>query len=249
MAKGFGVDVNGDYLRGIALYDFIKEQNGGDTILLSFSCGKDSIAMWLELREHFNIIPYFMYWIPGMEFIEESISYYESFFGQRIMQLPHPLFWQYMNDFMYQPPQNVSIIKSLNAPEYDFDDIDKLVSSHYGFNPSLYCATGIRINDNMNRRGLIGIRGVAGKPNKGRKYFYAVWDWTIKQVADRIKSANCKIPRDYLVFGRTLAAWDYQILNQIKQNFPSDYNKMLNYFPLLDLEIFRYEQVGTWKNQ
>lgn len=42
-----------------------------NAVLLSFSMGKDSIAAWLAIRDKFERIePYYLYLIPGLEFID-----------------------------------------------------------------------------------------------------------------------------------------------------------------------------------
>ena len=78
----------------------------GKITLLSFSRGKDSIGAWLALRECFDyIIPVFLYLIPGLEFEEESLQYYENFFGTRIIRLPHPSAYRLITNMIYQVPQ------------------------------------------------------------------------------------------------------------------------------------------------
>ena len=58
--------------------------------LLAFSAGKDAIAAWLAIRPHFErVIPYYLYLVPGLEFVEESLAFYERFFGAKIARLPH----------------------------------------------------------------------------------------------------------------------------------------------------------------
>ncbi len=94
---------DGSYLAGQDLLDFVKAERG-DTLLLSFSRGKDSIAAWLYLRDHFTIVPYYLYLVPGMSWEEESLTYYEEVFGQHIIRLPHPLFYKLLHDFVWQTP-------------------------------------------------------------------------------------------------------------------------------------------------
>jgi hypothetical protein len=75
---------------GEELCKYISEATDGKT-LLSFSGGKDSIGAWLQLRRYFpEITPVFMYLIPGLSFVEESLSYFEDYFGTRIIRMPHP---------------------------------------------------------------------------------------------------------------------------------------------------------------
>jgi len=56
------------------LRKFVKERFGA-RVILAFSGGKDALSAWLALRDDgFEVVPYFMYLIPGLSFIEESIS-------------------------------------------------------------------------------------------------------------------------------------------------------------------------------
>jgi len=72
------------------LCEYMAELSGGNT-LLAFSCGKDSIVAWLKLRKYFKkIVPYYMYCVPNLEFVEKSLRYYEDWFGCHIARMPHP---------------------------------------------------------------------------------------------------------------------------------------------------------------
>lgn len=43
--------------------------------LLAFSTGKDAIAAWLAVRDSFEAVhPYYLYLVPGLEFVEESLA-------------------------------------------------------------------------------------------------------------------------------------------------------------------------------
>ena len=78
--------------------------------LLAFSTGKDAVAAWLAIREHFDAVhPYYLYIVPGLEFVDESLDYYERFFGVRIARLPHPSLHRMLNNFVFQPPERCAV--------------------------------------------------------------------------------------------------------------------------------------------
>ena len=61
--------------------------------LLAFSTGKDAVAAYLAIRDHFEeVVPYYLYLVPGLEFVDEQIDMYERQFGFKVTQLPHPSF-------------------------------------------------------------------------------------------------------------------------------------------------------------
>ena len=234
------LDADGNALRGEALIERVRELSG-DTILLSFSRGKDSIAMWLYLRPHFEIVPYYLDWIPGLSWVDESLAYYEAFFGQHIIRLPHPLFWKYLNSFFFQPPERVATIRAINFPSYDYADLDDILCRQYG--REMYTAMGMRSADGLMRRNLMIQQGVLG--NKRRRYFYPIWDWNIEQVGRIILDSGVALPVDYELWGRTATDFTYPFLKGVRDHFPDDWRRILDWFPLADLELFRYEQVGA----
>jgi len=78
--------------------------------LLAFSTGKDAIAAWLAIREHFEeVVPYYLYLVPGLEFVDEQIAMYERFFETKITQLPHPSVHRLLNNFVFQPPPSFPV--------------------------------------------------------------------------------------------------------------------------------------------
>lgn len=236
------LDEEGIPLAGLDLIEAVKARVG-DTILMSFSGGKDSLATWLYLRENsdFNIIPFFMYWLPGAKFTEDSIPYYEDYFGQHIIRLPHPLFWQSLRNEWYQTPDRVAAIKAMDIPQFSFAELEDALAAQEGIDPYV-AANGMRAADNIDRRNLILQKGAVGI--KKRKFYYAIWDWKIDDVVDIIKRHGLKLPAEYNMWGRTVGAWDYIYVKAIRDNYPEDYKRFLEWWPLAELQIFRYEQVG-----
>ena len=87
-----------------------------DTAILAFSCGKDSIAAWLQMRKYFkHIVPYYCYIVPGLEFVEKSLSYYEDFFGCHIYRLPHRSLYRFLRGMVFQSPPHVTKIEATLA--------------------------------------------------------------------------------------------------------------------------------------
>ena len=212
----------------------------GDTLLLSFSMGKDSLAMWLYLREHFRIIPYFLYWMPGLSFQERALDYYEDFFGCHIIRLPHPLLYGWLSQGCYMPPHMWAWMYAQNLWRYELADVDDLLAATLGLDRP-YTALGFRKNDNLDRYRLINQLGAVAPRDGKRRYYYAIWDWNIEQVAGIINRHGVKLPDDYQYWGRTIAALHYQFLKPLSVHFPDDYARFLDWFPLLEAEFYRWE--------
>lgn len=215
-----------------------------DDLVLYFSCGKDSIAMWLWLQQFdFNIHPVYLYMVPGLRSDQENLDYYEKYFGQQIMRFPHPLFYQMLNDLVYQPPERCAQILAFDLPYFKFADLDRVIAKGYLNNRPYYAAMGMRMADNLDRRMMMYQNGVLG--SKARRYYYAIWDWTVANVGAIIQKNKVKIPQAYEFAGRTIAAIDYYYMKPFREAYPDDYLKILEWFPLLEAEFFRYERLAN----
>lgn len=214
----------------------IREQT--DTILLAFSCGKDSIGAWLECRKHFpRIIPFYMYLVPDLEFVERSLAYYEDWFGCRIARFPHPSLYRMLNNAVFQAPENKQAILRAGLPYFSYADVYEALREKHGV-PDAWCATGVRAVDSPYR--LIALKKY-GPINAKIKQFYPIHDWRLDRLIAEIEAAGIKLPVDYRLFGRSFDGIDLRFLQPIKDTFPRDYQRILDLFPLAQLEVRRAE--------
>lgn len=222
---------------GQALIDQIRQD--GDTIFLAFSCGKDSIAAWLTLRDHFpKIIPFYKYRIPGLEFVEASLRYYEDFFGTRIVRLPHPALYRWLGNLCFQAPQNWPLCLAAQLPQFDDEDLPRELAKDRGLDPVPWTAIGTRAADNLQRR-MAFLR--TGPVNTTTRTFAPVWDLGRQEQLDLFRRHNIKLPASYRVFRRSFDGLNWQFLHAIKQHWPRDYARILEFFPLAELEILRHD--------
>lgn len=220
-----------------------RVKNEVNDLILYFSCGKDSIAMWLWLRgKGFNILPVYLYTVPGLRSDQENLTYYENYFGQHIMRFPHPLMYEMLNGMYFQPPENAAKITAWRLPKFNFADIDKVIDEGYLNGRPFYAAMGMRMADNLDRRMMMYQNGALGQ--KARRYYYAIWDWNVARVGEIVSKNNCKIPKAYKFIGRTVAAIDYLYMRPFREIYPDDYQKILDWFPMLEAEFFRYERLS-----
>lgn len=211
---------------------------GHDKALLSFSCGKDSWATWLSARDDMDFQPYYLYRIPGLEFAEEYLGYAEKVFGKRVIRMPHPAFYRWINNATFQAPERLRTILAVGWPNFDYADMNAAVIEDCGLPENTWSANGIRAADNpMRRAALTKNKGI----NANKHQFYPCWDWNKERLIKELKRANIKLPVDYLHFGRSFDGLDLRFLIKIRDHFPRDYQRILDWFPLADMEIARYE--------
>ena len=209
--------------------------------LLAFSCGKDSIASWLAIRNHFDtIVPFYMYLIPGnLSFIEESLQYYEDFFDTKIVRMPHDSLYRMLNGMTFQPPERLRFMQRLDLQEPNREDTAYAVAYDNDLDADeVFTAIGVRQNDSIQRRLAIQKHGAI---NATQRHYYPVYDWSKQRLIDEIKKAGVKLPVDYNLFGRSFDGLDLRFIYQIKKHYPLDYQKILEWFPMVEVEIYRYE--------
>lgn len=220
-----------------ALCDAVLKSNG-PTVLLSFSGGKDAIAAWLQLRERgfMRIVPFYYYLVPGLEFVERSLRYYEEYFETPILRVPNPNLLRMLREFVFQPPERAAILESMAPlPSYRFEHLEahvRRVSDVHG----AWCAVGTRTADSPIR--LANVRRY-GSLNPKRRTFLPVYDWKIADVVASIERAGVRLSPEYLWFGRTFDGIDARFLAPMRDHAPRDYERVLSFFPMAQLEIMR----------
>jgi hypothetical protein len=221
---------------GQALLDQIARE--GDTLFLAFSCGKDSLAAWLVLRERFRVVPVYKYLVPGLSFVAESIAYYEDFFQTRIIQMPHPSLYRWLNRATFQAPQNLALILAAHPESFSHEDVMRCVAHDQGLPESTWAAVGTRAADSPHRRMAFAKHGPI---RHASRTFFPVWDMNKAELLDLLRSARVKLPAEYRVFGRSFDGLDFRFLHGIRRYWPADYARILEFFPLACLELLRHE--------
>lgn len=210
-----------------------------DKILISFSRGKDSIGVWLQLLKYYkpeNIFPFHLYTIPQMEWEEESVKYYEEFFSTKILQLPHPRLYRLLRNSIFQTYESYLTIKEMKLPPFDYDFCFKMALMHYKLPDSTYVAIGNKRSDNINR--AMQMKKSGGIQESKNKIF-PIYDWSDTYLKEEIIKAGVKLPIDYELFGRSFDGLQYEFIEPIKRIFPRDYEKIKIWFPLIEVEIER----------
>jgi hypothetical protein len=177
-----------------------------------------------------------MYSIPGLRLESESTAYYEQFFGVHIMRVPHPRLYRCLANGVFQAPENMPVIDWLKLPIFSYDDLHAAIREDLDW-PDAWIATGVRAGDSAARRACVK----HGVTNEVRHTFYPIFDWEISDVRAAIKSAGLKLPPDYDWFGRSFDGYEEIFLGPLKEHAPEDYQRLLSFFPLAELELKRIE--------
>lgn len=206
-----------------------------DTAILGFSAGKDSIGCWLQLRRHFRrVVPFYLYYVPGISFIEDSLAYYEDFFGCRIARFPHPALFNIIDNFIYQPPERKTLFDELKIHR-DLK-VSHIVEYLRHDAPHALLAEGAKISDSLRRALTIKAHGSL-YPHKHK--FLPIFDWNDARLERELRDAKVKLPADYLMFVRTWEGARFAQMEPLREHSPADYAQLLRWMPLSELEFVR----------
>lgn len=214
----------------------------GPKTLLAFSGGKDCIAAMMAMRGKFDdIIPFYLYTVPGLDIVEESLTYYEKtlFDGQRIMRMPHPSLYRQLGNFVYQPPHHAPVIQAARLEQFSYMDIHDIIRDYHNC-PTAYCATGVRAADSQMRHVSIMQHGPI---THSKREYYPVWDWKKADLVREFDKQKIKLSREYEIFGRSFDGLDARFLIPLKKHYPADFARILEFFPLAEADIFRAEKM------
>lgn len=217
--------------------DYVRKTYG-NKMLVGFSRGKDSIALALRLIElGFDVELFHCGFFVPLEFIENSLQYFESKFNLKIHRLVHAKYYIMLEGFEFQPPERAAEVERLGFIPYKSSDGVNHLRKKTGIIP---CAYGYRKSDTMCRR-LMLTR--SGSWNEKDKIIYPIAEMTINDVYTIIKKHNIKLPFGYEMFGRSFDGIWIKYLKPIKKYFPEDYKRILDFFPLADIQFLRQEMI------
>lgn len=221
-----------------------KLQGGDDRVLLSFSCGKDAWATWCAIKDHVDVYPflYFAHFdVCGAGWMRGYMEYCEKKIGRRIVRLPAPNTYESLGAkaLVYQPPHRCLSLEAINLPQFSFEDVQKAAANVWGLPESTFTALGVRAADSQRRAMHFRKHGPI---SENKKKFYPVWDMKKDGLVDALTENNVKLPPDYRIFGRSYDGAYFLFSKEIKEHYPSDYEKILEFYPLLELEAYRYEK-------
>lgn len=224
------------YPTSTQLLDGLAE--AGKPVILNFSRGKDSVAVWLELADRgIEVIPIHKSIVPGLKFIRDDLDRYEDFFGTRIIDLPADAFWRMLSNLVFQPPERCAIIEAAELWVPTREEWDELMREAFAA-PDTWILDGVRAADSATR--MLAIKRWGAVKHRTRRQS-PLWDWETREVWARIKTAGLELGPDYRMFKRSIDGIRYDYLGPLRTHYPDDYQTILQWFPLADLEIFRAE--------
>jgi phosphoadenosine phosphosulfate reductase len=194
-----------------------------------------------------RVTPYFLYWVKGLEFQEQTLRAAERRYGLSIMRVPHAYLAAYYkrSDFRHDLPSN-----EMRASRLSVTDQENALRVETGIN---WLITGKKRADSLWRRGELAAPAKTYGIDDKRRNIFPLIDWTDPDVWSYLKFARIPAPPEYRVFAgiapRSLS-WDLnshkqgRYLLRIRDAWPDDYARILNKFPLAAALVAREEMYG-----
>lgn len=196
-----------------------------DSVLVSFSGGKDSVVTLDLCVKHFKCVEaFFMYEVQGLSFQESILRFYEDKYGLPIHRIPSFYLSKRLRYGLFRPyDYSVPVLSIKDIYEYMRDMTDLY-----------WIAGGERINESLWRRGMLKATGTIDA-KRGR--LYPIAEWTKKEIMAYIRQNKLKVGIDSARLGFSFGSFLGNDLEIIKKYFPQDYAKIKEWFPLVDASI------------
>lgn len=215
------------------LFDPLKTQSRvTDSVIVGFSGGKDSIVtLDLCFRYFKRVQPFFMYLVPGLEFQENMLRWYENRYKTEIIRIPHfevSNFLKYGSFTLYD--DNVDIVGITDTYNY----LRLQTGIHW-------IAAGERCADSIVRNAMIK---QSGSIDYKRGRFYPIAYWKKNDVLQYIKYKKLYLSKEQKEIGFSFRSLSGEELSIIKKLYPEDYKKILRVYPFAGAAVERFEKYG-----
>ena len=190
-----------------------------DSVLVSFSGGKDSVATLDLCVKHFRHVEgFFMYYVKGLSFQEQICRYYEDRYGLPIHRVPHFELSQFLRYGLYRPTD-------FSVPVVSVKD----VYNYLRLNTDIWwIAAGERITDSVWRRAIIKSSGTIDE-KRGR--IYPVAEWRKEDVVAYIRQNKLKVGVESRKLGFSFGSLQAREVIPVKLHFPADFARIRAWFP------------------
>lgn len=215
------------------LFDPIKTQSSvTDSVIVGFSGGKDSIVTLDLCFKYFkNVVPFFMYLAPNLEFQEKTLRWYENKYNTEIIRIPHFEVSEFLK------------YGSFTMADWDIDVVG--INDTYAYmrekTGMYWIAAGERCADSIVRNAMIK---KSGSIDYKRGRFYPLAYWKKNEVMQYIKQKKLYLSPEQRKIGFSFRSLAGSELSIIKQLYPKDYEKILKVYPFAEAGVKRFEEYG-----
>lgn len=228
-------------------YEFSKDciRKGIKRTVLSFSGGKDCIAAWCCMQDAgMEVIPlHFQNYAGKIPCIENTLAFYEKFFGRKIHRTYHASVYNACQQMLYKDPQAFRAAWEagcLSMPKAAAD-LDRITEEWQAENgeASTLVTVGIKRVDSPNRAKLLMKRGQLQLEKNGYRRGFPMAGMLNRHVVDILNKYKCPLPSYYKETGESIDVLSPKSLAWMKKHDLPSYYAVLQELPLAELLNFR----------
>jgi len=223
----------------LAVLERARDELGIKEIIVWFSGGKDALATLDLCSQYFKrVVPVFMYTVPGLSFQEKMLQYAERRYGVSVIRMPHWNLPDILNAQVFRLPSaglREAPLRTLKISHHE-----RYLREKTGVE---WIASGEKCCDSVQRNALIKVvNGI----DPGRRRIWPIGYWSSRAVFSYLKSRSIPLPAEYRLsnigrarsFGGRL--WAEELM-WVRDNFPQDFQRILDFFPLAKGQLVRFE--------
>jgi phosphoadenosine phosphosulfate reductase len=213
-----------------------------DSMIVAFSCGKDSlVALDICSKRFKKIAAYFMWYVEGLSFDNAVLRWAEQRYGITIKRIPH---WELASLLKHGAFTHATRNVKNQKPK----DVEDLMRAEFGID---WIASGESKYESIERRAMLGALGTdlrCGVFDEKRKRYFPLADMPQSAVLNYMKRNGIPAPPIYKHLNRSfnLRGADASVL---KTHYPDDYERVIAVFPLLEAMRIRHEQSTRIQNR
>jgi phosphoadenosine phosphosulfate reductase len=209
------------------------ERFKNNKLVVSFSCGKDSVVLLdLLISNKIKCEPVHYYIVPDLSYNEEVMTWFEDKYRIKVNRIVSPIYTKMKSADLLC----VNRIWNLSSDKQNpFKRAETLINKTFNFD---WNAVGIKQNDSVMRRMTIVKHGWI-YPNT--KKIYPLYDWSDRDVWAYMHYKGMPINKCYEWFGRSQDVVNIPHIYPLKEKSPEDYFIFCKNFPLIEPLIWKYE--------
>lgn len=236
------VHIRGDLRKTLAWLAQIRGMPGNERVLVGLSGGKDSLVtldlcakVWGHTPQNDRVVAYSMHFLPGLECHDVPVDRAGRRFGVRVIKVMDYMTSNLIRLGVYRNHIREAIVGDKRLPKAGLKDVFAAVRKESGIR---LIASGERMDDSLHRRGQL--HKCSGYEEKTGRVF-PIWDWSQLDVFGYLRSRHIPIPVGVGKFSMNGVGLRLETLKFLRENWPLDYQKILEVFPYADAQLAREE--------
>lgn len=212
-------------------------------VIVALSGGKDSLVTLDLCVKKFGagrVKAFHMYLVKGLECVEQGLRRCESRYKIEVTFVPHWMLGLAYKNATYMPHRR----RADGWRDTKLGDIEMMVRAQLGPH---WIAYGHRMNDSIERVGMLSKNGGV---ERSSLRVYPLRSWNEAAVVSYLRAKKIQLPPKLTVLKRSMTGVSFQedVLIAIREQFPEDFEKIVEKFPYLPAKLARHEiKKKSWK--